>query len=558
MANEQVLQEKLKFLEEHYDALLYQTLQALRKIESGTTAQIKEQGIQELITQIEFALEELHPVLSKFREDLSTNHQTQRRFNYDVPVLPSYPLLDNPLLATLQTALLNNRHDPNPPILLLEAAGGMGKSLLVARLTQDPDIQQAYPDGTFWIALGREPDIQRHYLDLAVTLGQPSTGFIDLDSALAYMHQLFMARRCLIVLDDAADIDAVLAFYELGPHCRLLITSTDPNLRGFLTFKNPNTQCFTLSALTATEAQQFFLARAGLDPALNPAQLPQILEACTYTPLALQLAASVLAAQTVPDWDNLLARLQDEDCEFPAGHHRALMQALHLYLETLGDTGEYYLALAVFVDYTQIPNNSIVLFWNYMFSLSERQTQELLTSFAESGLLHLHNPGTAHSYVSLHSFQHDYMLDYSDLDKLHGHLLSAYSRQATQGWSTGPNDGYFYQHLCQHLMRARRHKELKSLLLDFTWIQAKMQAASLPMLIGDYDLLDDPDLLTIQRALFASADELLERPQRLATELLDQLWEKSRSSKDLQALLNQTRETVPAWEAPLPEHTKAF
>jgi hypothetical protein len=62
---------------------------------------------------------------------------------------------------------------------------------------------------------------------------------------------------------------------------------------------------------------------------------------------------------------------------------------------------------------------------------------------------------------------------------LHTRLLDEYGKRCSHGWPTGPDDGYFFEHLAFHLKEAGRATELRQLLFNFDWLQAKL--ASIPM-----------------------------------------------------------------------------
>jgi len=547
MTLEQSLEEKIQFFEQSYSTLLKQVLKDLKTVEQLANAAQKDQHVQQVITNIEFALEELKPELKQFKADLDVQSGTSKLFY--VPDLPQHKILDTPVFAALKAKLQVKGISPQNSPIVIEAAGGMGKSLLAARIAHDEAVQALFPDGVFWLGLGENPNLFQHYTDIAKVLGKTAMGFIDLDEATTFMQDIFAARSCLFILDEVADLEAVLAVNSLGTNCRVLVTTVEDNLYDFVKYKAEQAIRFQMQALEAQDMKKLLLEGAGCvdNP---PEQLDTIIETCHSNPLCLQLVASQAAMQSSIDWEYLLERLQEEDWEFPEDYDYHLMMALHLYVEALGEQGECYLVLAAFEDYTWIPLSIISMLWQHMFNLPEAETQKLVQQFAETGLLHLHSHPKG-DYVSLHAFQHAYIQDNSDLDKLHLHVLSAYGRQAQQGWISGPDDGYFYQNLCLHLAGAGRSQELRSLLLDFDWIEKKLQTTNLHSLIGDYDLLEgDAELATVQHAFYTAAHVLMKDPGHLATELLDRLWEKD--SRDIQAMLNQAKESVPAWEPPMP------
>src|SRR5262249_11931560 len=59
------------------------------------------------------------------------------------------------------------------------------------------------------------------------------------------------------------------------------------------------------------------------------------------------------------------------------------------------------------------------------------------------------------------------------LAALHQNLLDAYTAQCPAGWPSGPDDGWFLQHLRDHLCAAGRTDEFASLLLELRWLERK-------------------------------------------------------------------------------------
>ena len=54
---------------------------------------------------------------------------------------------------------------------------------------------------------------------------------------------------------------------------------------------------------------------------------------------------------------------------------------------------------------------------------------------------------------------------------LHAELVEAYRARCPDGWHSGPDDGYFFQHLPYHLAEAGRVDERRALLFDYRWLR---------------------------------------------------------------------------------------
>ena len=83
--------------------------------------------------------------------------------------------------------------------------------------------------------------------------------------------------------------------------------------------------------------------------------------------------------------------------------------------------------------------------------------------------------------ISLHDLIHDYCVRlaqqrFGDERALHTRLLEAYQRICPDGWWSGPDDGYFFNHLRDHLIAAGRGGELADLLHELRWLEAKNAA----------------------------------------------------------------------------------
>jgi WD40 repeat protein len=83
---------------------------------------------------------------------------------------------------------------------------------------------------------------------------------------------------------------------------------------------------------------------------------------------------------------------------------------------------------------------------------------------------------------------------------------------------------YCLRHLVVHLHEADRNDQVRTVLLDFDWLQAKLEASDVNGLIADYDYLpEDKDLKVVQSAIRLSAHVLVRDPRQLAQQLIGRL-----------------------------------
>jgi len=555
MSDEYTLEQEITLLQQDY-ALLNETLADLRHaLQSGT-----DQRVQQQVTHIEAELVDVKRQLEQLKKNTLSvaleMQSTTLATLYHVPELPSHVIVQsrifNELKAKLVTkpSLAETTEGQKKP-LLLQASTGMGKSVMASILAHDLAIRRTFIHGIFWIKAGRKPNLLAYQTELAQRLTGKFFYFANTQMGNQQLRQICQDKACLIILDDVWDVRDVLAFNNLGTYCQLFVTTCDNTLLGFIKNFTQNVQGHVLEVLSKEQANEFWryqLNNTQLQP-INPQDMQDIFYACHHVPLALKMVANLFNSSQSIDHNQLIRKLKNPNNKFPGTHPQSLMQALHLILASLDEREEYYLALAVFTNYTHIPQKTIVLLWRYLYAITEEQAINFIKELAQKDLLHWHHDNEQGDHVSLHAFQHDYLCVEANLEKLHSHLLTAYRRYCHHGWAHGPNDGYFFQNLCNHLLQVGWDKELKSLLLDFDWLQQKLSVTTIFDLIADYELLNDIDLVLIKQALQKALPILIQDKEQLAVQLLKYLWQEN--SSDIQMLLNQAQEEVPDWVTPI-------
>jgi WD40 repeat protein/serine/threonine protein kinase len=110
---------------------------------------------------------------------------------------------------------------------------------------------------------------------------------------------------------------------------------------------------------------------------------------------------------------------------------------------------------------------------------------------------------------------------------------------------------YTLRHLPGHLHEIGRDRDVRSVLLNFDFLQAKMQAAGPNKLIADYDFLpEDAILQLVQSAIRLSAHVLMHDDHQLASQLIGRLL--GDGTADVQVLLQQAlQNTSWPWLRPL-------
>ncbi|MFC1878751.1 AAA family ATPase [Chloroflexota bacterium] len=136
-------------------------------------------------------------------------------------------------------------------------------------------------------------------------------------------------------------------------------------------------------------------------------------------------------------------------------------------------------------------------------------------------------------YRLFHQSLRDYLLGrrrsglfWCDPEEEHELIADHYTKQYQAKWQDC--DGYGLRHLPFHLTTADQVQQLRALLTDFNWLQAKLEATDINALIRDYDILDleaaeGQPFEIIRSALRLSAHVLGQNKTQLAGQLLGRL-----------------------------------
>ncbi|HEX7184346.1 MAG TPA: hypothetical protein VF756_21130, partial [Thermoanaerobaculia bacterium] len=131
--------------------------------------------------------------------------------------------------------------------------------------------------------------------------------------------------------------------------------------------------------------------------------------------------------------------------------------------------------------------------------------------------------------IRLHDVVRAYLIrmNQEKLPAVHKRLLDAF-RPPSGRWSDLPRDetySYIWRHLANHLVGSGEEAAVRELLLDFAFLQAKLEATDANALLADYALSagKDPELQTIHQALHLFENVLVDDRHQLAGQLLGRL-----------------------------------
>jgi hypothetical protein len=265
-----------------------------------------------------------------------------------------------------------------------------------------------------------------------------------------------------------------------------------------------------------------------------PPEATEVAKECGYLPLALAMIGAMVRSDRRPTaWPDALIRIKRADLEkikrtFPGYPYPDLLRAIEVSVEALESADrEGYLNLAVFPEDQPIPEEALRVFWN----LDEADTRDCMTRLVARSLGTWATDGTS---LILHDLQRDQIQKRreQDLPGLHLRLV--------QAWDALPKlpDAYAWRWVAYHMAEAGRKDDLRRLLMDFEYLQAKLSSTDPSALIADYDYLpEEKDLQLVQSAIRLSAHVLARDARQLAGQLTGRLL--GNTSPGIQSLLKQ-------------------
>jgi WD40 repeat protein len=419
----------------------------------------------------------------------------------------------------------------------LQGAGGFGKTTIAAALCHDQAVKAAFRDGILWVTLGEQPNVQEGLTKLYAALTGERPGFIDAEDASIQLAEKLKDKIYLIIIDDVWNAAHLRHFLRGGEKCTRLITTRSFGIaaRG---------RWVKVDEMRSSEAVQ--MLKLGLDaPLQSDKPLYKLAQRLGEWPLMLELASATLrqhiaGGYTVEGAIQYLNEALDEegvvafDQRNPTERNQAIAKTIEVSLKLLDiEERERYVELVIFHDDTDIPLSTVSTLWG----LSAYKTLRLCEVLRDLSLLKL-DPQA--KIIRLHDVMRDY------LAKQLAHPESLHSRLVAE-WGNLHRlpDQYSWRWVAYHLMKAGEQERLKQkLLLDFNWMQAKLDATDITELIADYNYLPDDDVLRlVQGAVRLATNVVTQDKRQLASQLIGRLL--ANESQQIKALLMQAR----GWKA---------
>jgi hypothetical protein len=391
-----------------------------------------------------------------------------------IPAVPPHfqPRPDD-LSQLARTILYEVEHpvvlEPPQRTTLLHGMGGVGKSVLAAAFARATSTRRVFGDGVIWIALTTTSTPLEAVRSVLIAAGQTVGASIGLGEAVSALRQWLDQRRCLIIVDNAWDVNQVAPLVQaISPVSRLLVTTRDA---GIATSLGANSQGVNALSLQAALVQLADWVNLRVEDLPEEARL--VAEQCGGLPFALALQGALARDQV--SWSDLLDALRDADLTFakqqlPDYPYPDVLNVIQASVDMLAksvtdaDAAPRFLELGAFFWNEGVATSAIVEFWKSVAGIKEREGRRLLVVLQRKALIRM--AGTP-PFAYVHDLVADYLA--ADATRLQGVLLDHYRKQCADGWASGPDDGYFHRHLVDHLAaRDDRKQELADLLTAST------------------------------------------------------------------------------------------
>lgn len=409
--------------------------------------------------------------------------------------------------------------NPLPITTALQGSGGFGKTTLAVAVCHDERVISAFDDGILWATLGEEPNIQHELTKIYAALTGERPAFIDADDAAIQLATRLEDKTCLIVIDDVWDPNHLWPFLRGGTQCCRLITTRR------LSVVTEAARCRVfVNEMTEDQSVQMLTARLSLDH-IETEPFRALARRLGEWPLLLKLAGSQLKEQ-VERGDSVqgaLAYVRRKlekrgvvafDRANATERTGAVARTVEASLELLDPKNRLRCAeLAIFPEDSEVPLTTLAALWN----IDEFEAGELARELDNAALLDF---DVQTGSVRIHNVLQSYL--YSKLED----PASIHSRLVIKGWHDlfALPDAYSWRWVGWHLARAGEVERLRSLLLDFGWLQSRLTRTEIQALLEDFELFQDHEELgAVHDAIRLGANGLSLDPGQLAVQLVGRL-----------------------------------
>lgn len=456
---------------------------------------------------------------------------------------PLILILTNENTSKLAPAPTSGRVNANVLKLGLYGTAGVGKTVLAAIIAHTPRVKAQFPDGVFWLDMGRLPQLARLQMQLARAAGANLETFANLSAGKHFLEQWFINKRALLILDDVHVLDHAAAFDILGPSGHLLMTTRDRDL--IHRFGAVEYRLGTHDGQTATA-----LLTAHLQPNTDIGNRTEHLaHACGNVSLAIAAIAASMRSRgaSIDDalqWLGYTGAASPNTAMGPI--HPSARHAIGIALDRwcsqagideldidVDGRRTCYLDLGALPDDTSVSRARLRILWS-RHGMDDARSDALIASLVRHHLLQDVSSEARTRGLRLHELCRVHIVErVPDLADKHRAFIDAHVAHI-HDLAAKYDDDYLVQWLPFHLASANRIAELQRVLSDYGWLDNKLRREGIASLLSDYNLVLTPEnsrkqvdidngMLSIRDALLDASDVLNHDPNQLASQILGRL-----------------------------------
>lgn len=440
-----------------------------------------------------------------------------------IPSLPRNHVLRRSEFEALERALFGEPAprpggDSASGICGVHGPAGAGKTVLAAAVAHSPLIARRFPDGVFWLTMGREPRLTVLQAQLAQKVRKPRV-FDTAEQGRKKLARLLTEQTVLLVLDDVWNLDHAAMLDVVSPQGRLLVTTRDRSILHTLGARE-----IELAAASPQQAQVLLARWAGCHPTDLPDDAARIAERVGRLPLSLAMLGAAAGIGKTP-WRELHAALQEaaprpDDAGLDgleSVSYQQTVRTTQICLEGLPEElRAAYLELSAFPPSQAIPEEAIEILWGIGLTgmrdrLSDLEKRALIVRDRQWDRVVIHDVQRTCAIAQI-----------PDPSELHGRLADTYGqRWRTREAGTPQRGGHIWQ-LGYHLVQAGRVAQLRELLWGYDWLDGKLRADGVAELLADLKVAGAP-LKLVRYALMMSSRVLVRDPAQLPGQLIGRL-----------------------------------
>jgi tetratricopeptide (TPR) repeat protein/transcriptional regulator with XRE-family HTH domain len=262
---------------------------------------------------------------------------------------PAIPLLPDKAFVGREKDIVSIKQQlrgrGNVALTALNGLPGVGKTALAVILAHDPEMRAYFNDGVLWAGLGSNPNMLGLLSRWGSLLGISTTQMATLSGNEAWAQAIRMAigaRKMLLVIDDAWQLEETLTFRVGGPNCAHLVTTRFPAIAAHIAIGGAT----TIGELNEEQSIQLLESLAPQVVSHEAQKIHDLVRAVGGLPLALTLLGNYLRKQAYSGPARRIAaalerlndaevRLQISEPHIPVESHPSLSPEASLSLQSV-------------------------------------------------------------------------------------------------------------------------------------------------------------------------------------------------------------------------------